>query len=1198
MNIPADLPSTDQENVYYSISALVPEFMKYFKPSSINILKTKLKEYYYPTFVFDDSNKPNSYQLDVYPREGSKEQILIDENGGIILADSIKAPSVNGADPLKLDRDKASGVTLDSTFYSTAKLKHSDFFVDLNPDQETITDIDLVLGSKFWWDENYAKDRLQFLSVSKSLVSNSLSAMPKEEMDKLEEKFEIISQQIEDTVQVLTDIKEGQAGSLDALNWENLLEKSYKQSSIGTSAVGLEGTKVAVGQSIYDLSIAGQTGSYPDQIRPGKITRNLNDSDKVITTSTTSLYPYHHLQIVWGGLINKLVDNNYLTNTDLEISLENFPSNPEDPFISELPESVKSVVGNFSFGGQSKPVFDSNGWLKNWYYSNFGKKIVGKDAEFSGLDEFISNFKVLSKDSKQIADKNILGGGFLLVQQAIFKSILKMTQSNMDVSEYTPKINDISIFDKMGRSSALGPSGCHQYPSKYSQPEEEEFQIESYSKPGFLCYHALLEIMRSCGNSSYSTKKWIKENLVEFDSDHDKTIDLWNDVQKMSPTWKQSHAYQINGDYTSKVGSGMNKLAHLYKINEIFSHREVYLVGIGDGRVPASERTFINYNIPFVDHAKETLLLDSSALPTSLNVANHITENNELLPLSDDFPNAFDDSGRLKASGHSAPNAYKLMGYKHNPNNSSVITYKRTERVHYGIQGKGQEGVSSSNNVFDFYKQKNWNLPYFWASIVSINKGLVIEAYRHLIESIQDITGQEMEISDSFITNNLNLTSMWNSIVATCEDLIEMNDYETMCFSGGNGTLTFTSKNVEDTFRTRIWRPDWRNTNGMFTGKMIKSYIKFASMCSSHKSVQIMENHEEVTFDAGTFVPPEILAVNTNLNFKNGHGGFSNYISDQFEIYYDPLVFKISELKESVAIKKNTTAVGIDSSFLAMYSKWLYITKVLWGHVSMHKNLVIALEEFKTFIDGFSIQGSVKEIFTEGHFDAEKDIQNPGQLINQIRNNIDIYAPNENKIGKYWSKINLNEVSKSVDEILYVYILGLKKSLWTEEDQDLIIYPEYWGTDGPVEISAAKRAFKFRQPKSVDSIKDELFSKSILDYFHLMRGIHCNELTFSAKTKAVFSDLIIDSESGIFPWEKDDFEEGEPKEPVDPLFFMSPVVFPRNYFYDVCLENEFQRVVGVAILKKDLENLPIEVIDPGSSLEDIIGSIRWVCEGN
>ena len=157
--------------------------------------------------------------------------------------------------------------------------------------------------------------------------------------------------------------------------------------------------------------------------------------------------------------------------------------------------------------------------------------------------------------------------------------------------------------------------------------------------------------------------------------------------------------------------------------------------------------------------------------------------------------------------------------------------------------------------------------------------------------------------------------------------------------------------------------------------------------------------------------------------------------------------------------------------------------------------------------------------------------------------------------------------------------------------------PQYWGTDGVIEIPRAMKTFEFYKPigeRLLDRRDDETMSTWILNYFHLVRGLFIDETTFSKKKDLIYAKEIIESEAGVFPWSKDDFEEDIPKIEVDPLYNMSPLVFPRNYFYDVCLENKYQRVVGVAITKRDLKGLPIETLDPDTSLEDIIGSIRWV----
>ena len=188
-------------------------------------------------------------------------------------------------------------------------------------------------------------------------------------------------------------------------------------------------------------------------------------------------------------------------------------------------------------------------------------------------------------------------------------------------------------------------------------------------------------------------------------------------------------------------------------------------------------------------------------------------------------------------------------------------------------------------------------------------------------------------------------------------------------------------------------------------------------------------------------------------------------------------------------------------------------------------------------------------------------------------------------------------------DILYVYVLGLKKTMWNNFQGNITIIPEYYGSSENFEIPSAALTFNFYKPSAIDSIADvplkqsELISKDVIDYLHVVRGISCNELTFSAKTDLVYDDLIVGSESNTFPWIADDFEDGVPKKKIDSLFNMSPWVFPRNYFYDVCLENEYQRVVGVVLKRSQLTDLPIEALDSDSSLDDIIGSIRWIVKG-
>ena len=144
MNIPADLPTPDQENVYYSVKSLMTEFSKYFTIEKVKSLRKIVSEYYFPTFVFDDDDAPNSYLLRVYPRNGASFSLLMDSSGAI--TGETKVPEVSISEP-EPDRviDNGSPVILDPTFYSQARLKSNDFFVQMPGDKKTRIELEILI---------------------------------------------------------------------------------------------------------------------------------------------------------------------------------------------------------------------------------------------------------------------------------------------------------------------------------------------------------------------------------------------------------------------------------------------------------------------------------------------------------------------------------------------------------------------------------------------------------------------------------------------------------------------------------------------------------------------------------------------------------------------------------------------------------------------------------------------------------------------------------------------------------------------------------------------------------------------------------------------------------------------------------------------------------------------------------------------
>ena len=133
MNIPADLPCPDQENVYYSIESLSQELSNFFEPSFLDGIKAKLKEYKLPAFVLNTDDAPNSYQIDVYPRGGTKFNISLDSNGAFSVSNKIPEPETTPPDTTVLN-DNGGAVHLDPSFYSNTKMKSKDFFTEVPPD--------------------------------------------------------------------------------------------------------------------------------------------------------------------------------------------------------------------------------------------------------------------------------------------------------------------------------------------------------------------------------------------------------------------------------------------------------------------------------------------------------------------------------------------------------------------------------------------------------------------------------------------------------------------------------------------------------------------------------------------------------------------------------------------------------------------------------------------------------------------------------------------------------------------------------------------------------------------------------------------------------------------------------------------------------------------------------------------------------
>ena len=622
------------------------------------------------------------------------------------------------------------------------------------------------------------------------------------------------------------------------------------------------------------------------------------------------------------------------------------------------------------------------------------------------------------------------------------------------------------------------------------------------------------------------------------------------------------------------------------------------MIPAGDDNVQKSERTFVNYNLPGIDHIKESNYLE----------LNDILELEGLNPLSDDDASLVDDSGKLSTLNATA--AYNKMGYTvaftqvsfggDTDDSNTPTPYSRNSRVHYGIiNDDNWDSDEVDNDVFEFFKQKNYNLPYFWASITSIYKSITVEVYKELINSVNDMLDTEVEIEIDDLLAVFDHDTLWSAIEETVDSLVGMNGLQSKSYVRPDGCITFTDDISGQASIRRARKTEYRNTAGDNTSILVRNYIKFTSLVSEHSAVKIVEEHEPITYSYSDFLPSEVLATNANTNYSNVHGGSGSYISDSFEKYYDPLEFKALEYKSVNAIKKNTTAVGIENIFANSYASYINQASGMQQHILLNKEVIAAFNKFKSFIDGFSIPDTAVHIFSSGNIDIKKDIKNPQKMIDQITSNKDFYSADVQGISEKWDNIKIKDVESFTSDSaswLYVYILGIDSSTFTGDSVRVV--PTYIGSNGKeIPLTSETKSFwefEFNKPKkdSTTLLSDEKESNLALNYMHLVRGMDFSETIFSYKSDRIYEEHIIESESGVFPWAADSFEEGIPKEPIDPIFNMSPWVYPTNYFYDVCISNEFKRVVACVIKEEHVNILDIDSMSVGS-IQEIIGSVRW-----
>ena len=1153
MSFPVDIPNPNQDNVFYTIPALKSELLNWFDVDKIKVVEDKYKDYYLPTFVFDPAGAPTVYNLDVYPKDGQKESLQFDQVGNII--DEIKIPKPQPKPPeLEKLNDGGFGCELDPKFYVDTLLKEPN---DITFEQETSTEsLDLLLSTKYQHDPVLG-EKLQNFAILKNLLLGQLKIIPEKELNSFKEKYKSTLETVDLFLASLGDVLDGQKRSLDGLKYENFYQTVYNQTDkVRTSKRGLEGTQMILGQALADLGNIFEKVGDGYKIRIGSTRNDGSSRGQVNKGSRINRSPDRWGHTVWPDFLEVLEKEGHLQNFRTTV--------PPKGLLNALGPDFDGIT---KYDGVS--VFSEEGKPQDWYYNNLKRAISNGETTWTGLEEFISEFDLITEKYIQKATMDSLGGQHMLVDQAIMKAILKLCMTNLDVNEYAPRTSgDDNFFSTIGRSASLGPSGVSPWPSKETI-DPDSYTVQPYTNNGFLCYHALVALVARIGRDS-DEMEFLVDNITEPESNYDELIKV---VKKVN--FGSEHPNNFK-DSISGVNRDLLHLLHLYPKGDTFPvYSHSYLIAKEDD-VPISERTFIGWNLKPADHTTEHEVMTGYVDETNYNLLG--TDHSEAIISSGS------DIGKVKYA--SLPNAYRSMGFIERGEGQKN---RRENFAYFGI-GKSLRNKEEVKDVLSFWKQRKYSMPYFWASMTSLWRALSVETCKNMIDSVNDIQDTDIKLTNEEILEKFDHATIWMRIKQIFVDLRNDSEIQSIPYVSPDGTISFTERSdTSFDFNKDVQN---RNTPGQNTRLMMQEFVRFVSVISNFNSVQTVSNHSPIDFDYVTYLPHQGLTLPTNINFSNSHGGAGQYLQPSFDPYYDKLEFTPHELQKGELIKKHLLPVvgNVPDNFITRYNLYLSRTTMLHRHVELFAHLKASLRAIKTFVAGFSVPQRIQDAIVSGQIDIVRDLDDPAALITQIDSYKTKYQANELGLGRRWDwtlDSNAIEASAEEEQWLYVQVLGLKKECFDEGTVTLV--PEYIMSDSVVAIpSATINVTPFDKGKVFDQ-RSEL----LLRWLHVSAGLDLCELTFSKDTSMIYSKELIESESEIFPWKKDDFEEGIPLKPLETIYNMSPWLFSQNMFNDICVPNTYHRVVACIISKKHLEESGIGLERIDGTIDDIIGSIRW-----
>ena len=402
------------------------------------------------------------------------------------------------------------------------------------------------------------------------------------------------------------------------------------------------------------------------------------------------------------------------------------------------------------------------------------------------------------------------------------------------------------------------------------------------------------------------------------------------------------------------------------------------------------------------------------------------------------------------------------------------------------------------------------------------------------------------------------------------------------------------------------------NTVGVNNLQLIKEYANFQMLVSSKNKITITSNPDrEINWNS--FYPLEILKLSSNPNYLNSYGNFAQYAPPRTtSLVRDPLCFTRSEIYAPGSIDSHIPSpyklipYGSRKAWLLCWGSYLQIQNLL-------ENIDEPIRSFRDYIQDLEINEEVKEPYQEGLV-TKDDISKSSSILKVFQENMELHQADNLGISNYWKIIVDEELQvngsgtvpfsafdsalNDVEGKYFIACIGISDEFieytQSKSDDGYIIDIDY-ETAGWSSFSATNPNYGimrlveandestglmkssvrvdgdgglYWEDLSLDTVNSDMFirqKRSLLNWLHLSKGFRLDEASFIPDHEQLYSDFLINNETGIFPWSSDDFDGQRAVVNVETMYSVSPWLFPKNFYIDVVKARDFRYTVPVLI---------------------------------